>query len=75
MVHIASPVTFTAVLNMSRRWSIPIMIPIASTGKPTELNTIFNVINPTEGTPAVPTEAITAVKTTVIRADVPRSIP
>ena len=75
MVHIASPVTFTAVLNMSKRWSIPIMIPIASTGNPTELNTIFNVINPTEGTPAVPIDAITAVKITVRRAVNPKSIP
>ena len=51
------------------------MIPIASTGRPTEPNTIFNVINPTDGTPAVPIEAITAVKMTVRRAAVPKSIP
>ena len=75
MVQIASPVTFTAVLNMSKMWSIPIMIPIASTGRPTEPNTIFNVINPTEGTPAVPIEAITAVKITVRSAVNPKSIP
>ena len=75
MVQIASPVTFTAVLNMSRMWSIPMIMAIASTGRPTELNTIFNVINPTDGPPAVPIEAITAVKITVRRAVIPKSIP
>lgn len=51
------------------------MIPIASIGRPTEANTIFNVINPTDGTAAVPIEAMTAVKITVRSADVPKSIP
>ena len=75
MVVTASPVTLTAVLNMSRIWSIPMIMPIASTGRPTELKTMFNVINPTDGTPAVPIDAITAVKITVRSAVVPRSIP
>ena len=75
IVQIASPVTLTAVLNMSMIWSIPKSMAIASTGNPTELNTIFKVMIPTEGTPAVPIEAITAVKITVIRAEIPKSIP
>ena len=54
MVQIASPVILTAVLNISRIWSIPKIIPIASTGNPTELNTIVKVTRPTDGTPAVP---------------------
>lgn len=74
-VQIASPVTFTALLNMSRTWSIPIIMPIASAGRPTELNTMFSVIIPTDGTAAVPIEDITAVKITVKRALVLRSIP
>ena len=75
IVQIASPVTFTAVLNISRTWSIPMIMPIASVGRPTELNTMFSVINPTDGTPAVPIEAMTAVKITVKRAEIPKSIP
>ena len=75
IVQIASPVMFTAVLNMSRIWSIPKITPIASTGNPTELNTIVNVTRPTDGTPAVPIEAITAVKITVNNAEVPKSLP
>lgn len=75
IVQIASPVTFTAVLIMSKIRSIPIIIPIASIGKPTELNTMVSVTSPTDGTPAVPIEAITAVKITVINAESPKSIP
>ena len=73
--QIASPVTLTAVLNMSIIWSIPKIIPIASIGNPIELNTIVNVTSPTEGTPAVPIDAITAVKITVNNAEVPKSTP
>ena len=40
--------------------------PIASTGSPTELNTIVSVTRPTLGTPAVPTDASVAVPITVI---------
>lgn len=49
--------------------------PIASTGKPIELNTMLSVIRPTDGTPAVPIDATTAVKITVMNADNPKSIP
>ena len=41
------------------------IIPIPSTGSPTELRTIDNVISPTPGTPAVPIEASVAVNITV----------
>ena len=47
MVQIASPVTFTADLIISKIWSIPMIKPIASVGNPTEANTIFKVTNPT----------------------------
>ena len=53
------------VLAISRILSIPIIIAIPSTGKPTDSNTIDKVTRPTEGIPAVPTEAIVAVKITV----------
>ena len=46
--------------------SIPMIIPIASTGRPTELNTIVKVTSPTLGIPAVPMEASVAVPITVI---------
>ncbi len=39
--------------------------PIASTGSPTEFNTIVRVTRPTLGTPAVPMEASVAVPITV----------
>ena len=52
------------VLAMSRIRSIPMISPIASTGRPTELNTIVRVTRPTLGTPAVPMEASVAVPTT-----------
>ena len=64
-VHIASPVILTIVLDISRIRSIPMIMAMASTGSPTEANTIDNVIKPTEGTPAVPMEANVAVAITV----------
>lgn len=45
--------------------SIPMISPIASTGRPTELNTIVKVTSPTLGTPAVPMEARVAVPMTI----------
>ena len=66
VVQTASPVILTAVLAISRIRSIPMIIPIASTGRPTELNTIVKVTSPTLGIPAVPMEASVAVPITVI---------
>lgn len=65
VVQTASPVMLTAVLVISRIRSIPMIRPMASTGRPTELNTIVRVTRPTLGTPAVPTEARVAVPITV----------
>ena len=42
------------------------IIEIPATGRPTELNTIVNVIRPTLGTPAVPIDASVAVAMTVM---------
>ena len=66
VVQTASPVILTAVLAISRIRSIPMIIPIASTGRPTELNTIVKVTSQTLGIPAVPMEASVAVPITVI---------
>ena len=52
---------FTAVLDISRILSIPIISAIPSTGRFTELNTIVSVIKPTLGTPAVPMDANVAI--------------
>ena len=65
VVQTASPVILTAVLAISRIRSIPMIIPIASTGSPTELNTIVSVTRPTLGIPAVPIDASVAVPITV----------
>ncbi len=66
VVHTASPVILTAVRNISKIRSIPMIKPIPETGKPTESKTIAKVIKPTLGTPAVPMEANVAVTITVI---------
>ena len=44
---------------------MPMISAIASTGSPTEANTIDRVISPTPGTPAVPMDARVAVRMTV----------
>ena len=75
VVHTASPVILTAVLIISRILSIPIIRAIPSVGSPTELSTIARVIRPTLGTPAVPIDARVAVRTTVARLPIVRSIP
>ena len=64
-VHTASPVIFIAVLIISKILSIPIIIAIAEIGSPIELNTMDKVINPTDGIPAVPTDASVAAAITV----------
>ena len=54
---ITSAVTFTVVRTMSRIRSIPAIIAMPSSGRPTEDNTNVSTINPAPGTPALPIDA------------------
>ena len=71
----AAPVILTAVLNVSRIWSIPTSNPIISSGIPIEVNTKVKVARPENGTDGVLLEASISVKTVVKMAEVPKSIP
>ena len=65
VVTARSPVTFTAVRNISRRRSIPRMSATPVAGIPTAVSTMARVIIPAPGTPAAPMEATVALKTMV----------
>ena len=60
-----SPSTLIEVLIISKILSIPATNAIPSTGIPTPCSTIASMIIPAPGTPAVPTDASTVVKTMV----------
>src|SRR5690554_7069998 len=54
---VASPVTFTTVLNMSKILSTGKMMAIQAGFKPTESNTIISITKPALGTAADPIDA------------------
>src|SRR5690606_38292419 len=62
---VASPVTFTTVLNISRILSGAMIKAIPVAGTPIDSNTIINMIRPAPGTPADPIDAKVAVNTIV----------
>ena len=55
----------TAVRILSSRRSTPRIRPMPSMGRPTWANTIYSMIRPTPGTPAVPIDASTDIRITV----------
>ena len=61
----ASPVTFTTVLNMSKILSTAKINAIPAGSIPTDDNTITNITIPAPGTAAAPIEARVAVSTIV----------
>ena len=75
IVQTASPVMLTAVLNMSRKWSMLVRDPITSIGMPNDGNTRDNVAMPEKGTAWVLVEAIMIRNITVRIEDMLRLIP
>lgn len=66
MAQFASPVMLTTVRPISRIRSIPAMRAIPSSGSPALWSTMESMMTPEPGTPAVPTDASVAVRTTMI---------
>src|SRR5690606_40337810 len=72
---VASPVTLTTVLNISRILSGAMIRAIPAAGTPIDSKTMINMIKPAPGTPAEPMEANVAVSTMVNCCVKVRSIP